>query len=133
MRPFLIHPTHRKYIRLLRNRAVGGNPIVLTNQDVEDFRKLMKTSKQRLYRHHGLYRITLRAMSRPQSDVTTEEIHSILDEDAINHIARFLSKAERSQLGTTLFSTFVVPILRRIIRRINRRELKLASKEHNYG
>ena len=129
MRPILIHPTHRRYIRLLRNRANEGNPIVLTFQDVEDFRKLMKISKKRMVRHQGLYKITLCAMQRPQSEVATEEIHSILNEEAIDHIAKVLSQAERAQIGVTLFSSFIVPILRRIIRRLNRRELKLAHKE----
>lgn len=65
MKRFLIHPTHRKYIRLLRKCADCGNPITITHQDAVDFLEMMKKSKQRLYRHQGFYRITLRAMNRP--------------------------------------------------------------------
>ena len=40
MRPILFHPTHRKFIKLLRKR-VEVEPIYLTNEDIEAFRALV--------------------------------------------------------------------------------------------
>ena len=80
----------------------------------------MKKSRQRLYRHQGIYRITLRAMNRPESLIETNEIHSILDNKVIDHIAEFLCTVERRQLGTTLISAFIVPLLRKSIKVINK-------------
>ena len=103
---FLILPTHKKYIKLLRDRANSGNPIVTTQKDWKEFRELVRTTKQRLPRHQGLYRITLRAMNRLQGDVKTEEIIAILDNKAITIIENILANAEwKSFLSFARFCT----------------------------
>ena len=120
--PLLIHPTHRKYIALLKERTKCGDPIVLINQDKEDFLELTKRTKQRLKRHQGIYRITLRAMSRPKSKINDNDVYVVLNDDVISIIAKTLARLERKQLGTTLLSAFVIPRLRVIIRWLNRHE-----------
>ena len=67
-------------------------------------------------RHHGVYRITLRAMNRLNEEIEPEDIQVVLDQNAINQIEYFLSKAERKKLGETLISTYIVPILRGLYR-----------------
>lgn len=119
MKRFLIHPTHRKYIKLLRTRADNGNPIILTKKDWDDFLKLVKTTKQRLPRHKGLYRITLRAMNRSQEAINQDEIFTVLDNNAIDIIEETLAKAEWKSLGATLKGAFLIPIFRKVIKRID--------------
>lgn len=43
---FLILPDHRKYIKLLRDRANSGNPVVMTKVDYDDFLNLIRTTKK---------------------------------------------------------------------------------------
>lgn len=112
----MIHPTHRKYIRLIRDRADSGNPIIITKKDWEDYLALIKSTNKKMARHQGVYRITLRAMNRSKEEVKTEAIQVVLDHNAINQIENFLSKAERKRLGKTLISTYIVPIFRGLFR-----------------
>ncbi len=121
---FLILPAHKKYIKLLRDRVYSGNPVVTTQKDWKDFWELVKTTKQRLPRHQGLYRITLRAMNRPQEDVKTEDIIAILDNKAITIIENTLAKAEWKSLGATLTGAYVIPILRRVVKCLDMKQNK---------
>ena len=112
----LIHPTHRKYIKLLRDRADSGNPILITKKDWEDYVALIKSTNKKMARHQGVYRITLRALNRTKEEVETEDLQMVLDHNAINQIETFLSKAEHKRLGKTLISTYIVLILRSLYR-----------------
>lgn len=88
----LIHPTHRKYIKLLREKADSGNPIIITKKDWEDYVALIKSTNKKMARHQSVYRITLRAMNRSKEEVETEDIQVILDHNAINQIESFCQK-----------------------------------------
>ena len=119
---FLILPTHRKYIRLLRERSNSGNPVVTTKKDWEDFRELVRKTKQRLPRHQGLYRITLKAMNRPIEEVEPEDIYAVLDKRAISVIENTLAKAEWKSLGATLTGAYIIPLLRAIVKRLEKKQ-----------
>ena len=121
---FLILPTHRKFIKLLRDRANSGNPVVMTNKDNEDFRELVKKTKQRGERHRGLYRITLRALHHSEEEIDTEGTYAILDNRAVDLFEKTLAKAEWKSLGATLQGAYLVPFLRSILKRLERREKK---------
>lgn len=120
----LIHPTHRKYIKLLRDRANSGNPVIVTKDDNEAFLKLINRTQQKLERHKGFYRITLRAINREPASITDDEFYGTLDNGRIDAIEQLLSRVERRQLSATLKSTFIKPILCKLIRLINRKSNK---------
>ena len=117
---FLLQPTHKKYIKLLRDRVKSGNPVIMTKKDRADFLKLFRTTKQRLPRHQGLYRITLNAIKRSPEDINSEEIFVVLDNRAISVIERTLAKAEWKSLCVTLQSAYLIPLLRALIKRMGR-------------
>ena len=117
----LIHPTHRKYIRLLRDRANCGYPIIITKKDREDFLKLVKSTNERYKRHQGIYRITLRAMNRSQEDIALDDIHAILDKAQIDIIERTFSRLERKQLCATLQGTYLRPIVLALLKRLKQK------------
>lgn len=121
---FLILPTHRKYIRLLRERANSGNPVVITKKDWKDFWELVRKTKQRLPRHQGLYRITLRAMKRPKEEVESEDIYAVLDKRVISVFENTLAKAEWKSLGATLTGAYIIPLLRAIVKRLEKKQAK---------
>ena len=115
---WLIHPTHRKFIKILRDRAKSGNPVVTTKNDWNEYLKIVRTTKQRLPCHQGLYRIIIRAINRPQNEIKKENIYSILDNMKIDIIEKTLSKAEWKSLGATLKGAYLIPFLRAIIKRL---------------
>lgn len=115
---FLILPTHRKFIKLLRDRANSGNPVVMTQKDKEDFLELVKKTKKKGERHRGLYRISLRALHHSKEEIDTEGIYAILDNRAVDIFEKTLAKVEWKSLCATLEGAYLVPFLRKLKKRM---------------
>ena len=118
---FLILPTHRKLIKLLRDRANAGSPAIMLKKDSADFIELFKSKKQRGARHRGLYRITLRVLQRPPEEIEPEEIHAVLDNQMVNLFEKTLAKAEWRSLSATLTASYFIPLLRSITKQLERK------------
>lgn len=116
MKPILFHPTHRKFIKLLRKR-VEVEPIYLTNEDIEAFRALARRTNIAMERHKGLYRIFLTAMRRPNSSVSPD---IIIDSAFVDYIERVLCEAERKSPRKLILAIVVAPIARKILRVLNK-------------
>lgn len=112
MRPILFHPTHRKFIKLLRKR-VEVEPIYLTNEDMEAFRALVRRTNIAMERHKGLYRIFLTAMRRPNSSISPD---IIIDSAYVDYIGRALCEVERKNPGMLFKAMVLAPIARKILR-----------------
>ena len=112
MRPILFHPTHRKFIKLLRKR-VEVEPIYLTYEDKETFRALVRRTNIAMERHKGLYRIFLTAMRRPNSSVSPD---IIIDSAYVDYIERALCEVERKNPRMLLKAMVLAPIARKILR-----------------
>ena len=108
----LFHPTHRKFIKLLRKR-VEVEPIYLTNEDMEAFRALVRRTNIAMERHKGLYRIFLTAMRRPNPSISPD---IIIDTACVDYIERVLAKAERKSPRMLFMAIVVAPIARKILR-----------------
>lgn len=93
----------------------------MTKKDCADFEELIRTTKQRLARHQGLYRITLKAIKRLQEDIKPEEKYVALDIRTVDVIERTLAKAEWKSLGATLQGVYLIPFLRALIKRMKRK------------
>lgn len=113
---YLILQTHRKYIKLLRDRANLENPVIITKEDLADFQNLFKTTKQSGARHQGLYRITLKALKRPSEEIDSNDIYGRLDNRVINQYEKYLAKLEWRSLGATLKGAYLVPFLRLVFK-----------------
>ena len=112
MKPILFHPTHRKFIKLLRKK-VELEPIYLTNEDKEAFRALVRRTSVAMERHMGLYRIFLTAMRRPNPSISPD---IIIDTACVDYIERVLAKAERKSPRMLFMAIVVAPIARKILR-----------------
>ena len=55
----LLHPTHRKFIKLLRNKVNNGDVIYITKEDQSEWQSVFNTSKNSKKRHQETYRIFL--------------------------------------------------------------------------
>ena len=47
----LLHPTHRKFIKLLRDNVDNGKVIFLTSEDQSEWQSVFNTSKNSKKRH----------------------------------------------------------------------------------
>ena len=112
MKPILFHPTHRKFIKLLRKR-VEVEPIYLTNEDIEAFRALVRRTNIAMERHKGLYRIFLTAMRRPNSSISPD---IIIDSAYVDCIERVLCEVERKNPRMLFKAMVLAPIARKILR-----------------
>lgn len=112
MKPILFHPTHRKFIKLLRKR-VEVEPIYLTNEDKEAFRALVRRTNIAMERHKGLYRIFLTAMRRPNSSISPD---IIIDSAYVDYIERALCEVERKNPRMLFKAMVLAPIERKILR-----------------
>ena len=117
MRHLLFHPTHRKFIRLLRERVNNGCPIILTQADLDEYDRISQGTVTMLQRHQSIYRIVLSAANRPVEEIDKKEKIRLIGERQIDTIEYCFSKAERKHLGAAI----VAPILDSIVRRLEKR------------
>ena len=111
----LLHPTHRKFVKLLREKINSGQPIIITQADLDEFERLMKRSKKALVRHKGIYKIFLRAINR--SSIDCQDVY--VNQELIDYIESVLCKVEWYNPLITIRNIVLVPILRKIIRFIS--------------
>ena len=115
MRHLLIHPTHRKLIRLMRNRLKDGHPIVFIQSDFDAFHAISQGTMTMIDRHQKIYRLILTAVYRPIEKIDRTEKVCIVGDATINVIEKCFAQAERKHLGTTILSGHLVPSLRWIV------------------
>lgn len=110
MRHLLIHPTHRKFIRLLRGRIKAGYPIIFTQSDIDALRNLWnKETMSMIDRHQSIYRIVLTALFRSVDQIDKNEKVCLIGGEHINLMEQAFFEAERKHLRTTLLSGYVFP------------------------
>lgn len=112
MRRFLIHPTHRKFIKLLRDCVKKDTPIILTDEDVEKYKALFVKTQKMVERHHGIYRITLEAKNRPFLSIKETSRVFVINNEMIDEIQKWFSVAERKNLRKTLYGALFMPFVR---------------------
>lgn len=120
MRHFLIHPTHRKLIRLMRNRLKEGHPIVFIQSDFDAFHALSQGTMTMIDRHQKIYRLVLTAVYRPIEELDRTEKVCIVGDARVNVIEKCFAKAERKHLGTTILNGYLVPTLQWIVNKIRK-------------
>ena len=115
MRHLLIHPTHRKLIRLMRNRLKDGHPIVLIKKDFDAFHAISQGTVTMIDRHQNIYRLILTAVYRPIEEIDRTEKVCIVGDASVNVIEKCIAQAERKHLRTTILSGYLVPTLQWIV------------------
>lgn len=113
MRLLLIHPTHRRFIRLLRER-VANSPFYLTREDLNSFRKLIDRTKNSYEIHQGIYRIFIIAINRPHSEVPSSGL--MVNSTGVDLIEKQIRAAERKHPGRLLTGLVIIPLLSNIIK-----------------
>lgn len=87
---WLIHPSHRKYIKRLRERVGAHGYIVMTRNDFAAMNTLWITTTNSIKRHQGIYRIILNIINRKVEDIDREQISGIIKPETIEKELRLI-------------------------------------------
>ena len=98
MRRCIIHPTHRKFLRLLRNRLKEGNPVVIRKVELDNLFNELPILQSATARNQLVYSVALRAMNRPLSEMQQYDDLIIVNERFIRNLESAYAKVERKQL-----------------------------------
>lgn len=117
MRKFIIHPTHRKFLRLLRERYKSGTPVVMLKGEVDDLLKKLPSVSSPTLRNQLIYREVLRAMNRPLSEIQQCTGFVVFNEKTIRTIESVYAKVERKQLCPVIMVSILTAITKHHKRR----------------
>lgn len=117
MRKIIIHPTHRKMIRILRKRCKEGKPVVLLKDEVYNLFKILPSIDSPTLRNQRVYRLLLNAMNRPFLELKHQEDIYVLNDKSLKIVVSIYSKVERNHLCYTLQDTIKLLFTRRRISR----------------
>ena len=117
MRRCIIHPTHRKFLRLLRDRLKEGNPIVIRKAELDTLLKELPLLQSATARNQLVYRLALCAMNRPFSEIQQHNDLIIVNERFIKNLESAYAKVERKQLCPVIMVSILTSILNHYKRR----------------
>jgi len=106
----LLHPTHRKFIKLLRDNVNNGEVIFLTTEDKNEWLSVLNKSNNSTKRHLATYRIFLRAINRVNTEIPNNAI--VINSSLVNHIEVFLRKVELKNPFRTIRNIILMKIIR---------------------
>ena len=111
----LLHPTHRKFIKLLRNKVNNGDVIYITKEDQSEWQSVFNTSKNSKKRHQETYR----AINRVHTEIPNNAI--VINLSLVDHIESILRKVELKNPLRTIRNIILMKIVRvdfRLLRHI---------------
>lgn len=118
MRKIVIHPTHRKLLRILRERCDEGRSVVLLKDEVDSFFKVLPTLDSPIRRNQSAYRLVLNAMNRSFEDIKDYNNYCVLNDKSIRVVESIYAKVERNHLCYTLLDTLKLFFIRRRISKL---------------
>ncbi len=112
MRRFIIHPTHRKFLRLLRNRINEGNPIIIRKAELDALFNNLPLLQSATARNQLVYRLALRAQNRPLSDIQQYDDLILVNERFVRGIESVYARVERKHLCPVIIVSILTPLVR---------------------
>lgn len=106
---WLLHPSHRKFIKRLHDKVGPQGKIVITKDDLDIQKDLWAKTKNSQRRHKGIYRIIFSAINRRTESIDKEQIWGIITVEAIE---TGLRRIELKSPIMTIRNTILYPILR---------------------
>lgn len=121
MSKILLHPNHRKIIKLLKWKIKQDGFLIVTLQDKEEFLNVIQRTQIAFLRHKGIYRILLRIINR-NSAATYGNKHDFRFVELVENI---FAKVERKNLYRTVRNILLRPLICKTIHLLNRRNNEL--------
>ena len=113
MKRILIYPTHRRLIRILRNKTINGKYLVVQIENYDEINKILKDKNLNSYeKHQKLYRCCFKInMENPNPENCV-----FLN---INKIQDYICEIERNSLLRTIRNTliyYISPVLIKMLK-----------------
>lgn len=115
----LFHPTHRKYIKLLRSYADRGAIINITDRDKEHIFNLFYQTNKAIERHKAIYKRLLVILNRN----TPLEEGEPFTHEMVDIIENTFAHMEHRRPCNTFLAVAVLPLLQFLLRKLNNRKL----------
>ena len=107
---WLIHPSHRKFIKLLHEKVRANRSIVITKDNFIAKDHLWSSTTNSMKRHQGVYKIIIKATNNRIENIAKEQIWRQFKVDDIEAILR---KVELKSPYRTIKNTiYYYPILK---------------------
>ena len=100
--PILFHPTHRKFIKLLRSYADKGVNYNVTENDKLRYNQIFERSTKAKDRHQSIYKLILEIINR---ETPLGEGHPF-DHAIVDQIEKFFADVERKNPWATFKGAF---------------------------
>lgn len=117
MRKLIIHPTHRRFLRLLRERYESGAPVIILKSELDDLFKRLPSILSPTLRIQYVYMEVLRAMNRPLSEIQHCAGFVVIDDKCIKTTEAIFAKVERNHMCSTVLNALELSIRRKSLRR----------------
>jgi len=117
MKKLIIHPTHRRFLRLLRERYESGTAVIILKSELDDLFKRLPSIPSPTLRIQYVYREVLRAMNRPLSEIQHCTGFVVFDDKCIKTIEAIIAKVERNHMCSTVLNALELSIRRKSLRR----------------
>lgn len=115
----LLHPTHRKFIKLLQKQTENNGCICFSQNEINEYKKIFSSTTKSIERHQRIYRIFLKAIQRTQAQQCNCAI--ILTSESVNEIEKNLRKVELRDPLITFRNSIIYPIITSVLRYILKR------------
>lgn len=112
----LIHPAHRKFIKLLRSYADRNTIINITDQDKERLSDLIRRTDNALERHKSVYKLIFEILNR---NIPPEEGYPFTH-NMVDKIEQTLSRGEFRQPYITFIGAVVIPVLTFLLKKLKK-------------
>ena len=119
---WLLHPSHRKFIKILYKKVGHNGYIALTNDDWNIFVNLWQKNNYNSEKiHQGAYKIFINAANRRREEINHAEVYIYIN---VKQIESKLRRTELRNLFRVIVNTLLYFVLKFLIRHIRKKHTK---------
>lgn len=119
---WLLHPSHRKFIKILYKKVGHNGYIALTNDDWNIFVNLWQKNNYNSEKiHQGAYKIFINAANRRREEINHAEVYIYIN---VKQIESKLRRTELRNLFRVIVNTLLYFVIKFLIRHIRKKHTK---------
>ena len=119
---WLLHPSHRKFIKTLYKKVGHNGYIALTNGDWNIFVNLWQKNNYNSEKiHQGAYKIFINAANRRREEINHAEVYIYIN---VKQIESKLRRTELRNLFRVIVNTLLYFVIKFLIRHIRKKHTK---------
>jgi hypothetical protein len=119
---WLLHPSHRKFIKILYKKVGHNGYIALTNDDWNIFVNLWQKNNYNSEKiHQGAYKIFINAANRRREEINHAEVYIYIN---VKQIESKLRRTELRNLFRVSVNTLLYFVIKFLIRHIRKKHTK---------